>query len=129
MKLMHKSPEYYRLLGNFLLVTGLFSCGSWTASDLKGSNFIFGSNVTPIEKIQAKPDKKATVYIQGKVEKQVPLMKQWAYQISDSTGEIWVITNQSNLQKGTQVVLKGKVRYKKIPIAGQDFGEVYITEE
>jgi len=126
---MYKSPNYYHVICNFFLVAGLFSCGSWTASDLKGSNFIFGSNVTAIEEIQAKPGKKATVYIQGKVEKQVPLMKQWAYEISDSTGKIWVITNQSNLQKGTQVVLKGKVRYKSIPIAGQDFGEVYITEE
>jgi hypothetical protein len=126
---MHKSPNYYRFLCNLLLLAGLFGCGSWTASDLKGSNFIFGSNVTPIKEIQTKPGNKATVYIQGKVEQQVPLMKQWAYQISDSTGKIWVITNQNNLQKGTQVVLKGKVRYKRILIAGQDFGEVYITEE
>ncbi|MBD2439080.1 hypothetical protein [Nostoc sp. FACHB-110] len=126
---MPKYPKYYRLVCNLLLVAGLSSCGSWTPSDLKGSNFIFGSNVTPIEKISAKRDKQATVYIQGKVEKQVPLMKQWAYQISDATGKIWVITNQSNLQKGSQVVLRGKVRYKSIPIAGQDFGEIYITEE
>jgi len=126
---MQKSPNYYRILCNFFLVAGLVSCGSWTPSDLRGSNFIFGSNVTPIEEIQAKPDRRTTVYIQGKVEQQVPLMKQWAYQISDSTGKIWVITNQNNLQKGTQVVLKGKVRYKNIAIAGQDFGEVYITEE
>jgi RPA family protein len=55
-------------------------------------------------------------------------MKQWAYQISDPTGKIWVVTNQGNLQKGTQVVLKGKIRYQSIPIAGQDFGEVYLEE-
>ncbi|MBE9006481.1 hypothetical protein IQ259_15775 [Fortiea sp. LEGE XX443] len=125
---MQQSPNFYRVLFNFFLVAGLCSCASWTASDLKGSNLIFGSNVTAIEKIQAKPNKQATVYIQGKVEKQVPLMKQWAYQISDSTGKIWVITNQGNLQKGTQVVLKGKIRYQNILIAGQDFGEVYIEE-
>ncbi|MBU7584126.1 MAG: hypothetical protein KAF91_14645 [Nostoc sp. TH1S01] len=126
---MHKSPNYYRILCHFFLVTGLCGCAAWRLPEIKGSNFVFGSNVTPIEEIQAKPNKQATVYIQGKVEKQVPLMKQWAYQINDSTGKIWVITNQSNLQKGTQVVLKGKVSYKSIPIAGQDFGEVYITEE
>ncbi|MBE9208525.1 hypothetical protein IQ244_18695 [Nostoc sp. LEGE 06077] len=126
---MYKSPNYYRILCNFFLVVGISSCGSWRLPEIKGSNFIFGSNVTPIEKIPAKPDKPTTVYIQGKVEKQVPLMKQWAYQINDSTGKIWVITNQKNLQKGTQVVLRGKVSYKSIPIAGKDFGEVYITEE
>ncbi|MBD2301270.1 hypothetical protein H6G80_18715 [Nostoc sp. FACHB-87] len=126
---MHKSPNYYRILCYFVLVAGLSGCAAWRLPEIKGSNFIFGSNVTQIAEIQAKPNTQATVYIQGKVEKQVPLMKQWAYQIDDSTGKIWVITNQSNLQKGTQVVLKGKVSYKSIPIAGQDFGEVYITEE
>ncbi|AFY41335.1 hypothetical protein [Nostoc sp. PCC 7107] len=126
---MHKSSNYYRIICNCLLVVGLASCSAWRLPEIKGGNFVFGSNVTPIEKIPPKPDKPTTVYIQGKVEKQVPLMKQWAYQINDSTGKIWVITNQKNLQPGTQVVLKGKVSYKSIPIAGQDFGEVYITEE
>jgi hypothetical protein len=100
-----------------------------TPVGIKGNNLIFGSNVTPIKEIQAKQDKQGTVYIQGKVERQVPLLKRRAYQINDSTGKIWVVTNQSDLQPGKDIVIKGKVRYQSIPLAGQEFGEVYIEEE
>ncbi|QFS44613.1 hypothetical protein GXM_02088 [Nostoc sphaeroides CCNUC1] len=119
----------YRLGLIFLLVVGLCSCGSLTSSGLNGTNFTIGTNVTPIRQIKPKQDNKATVYIQGKVEKKAPLIKQWAYQISDSTGKIWVVTNQKNLEEGAQVVIKGKVRYRSIPLAGKELGEVYLEEE
>jgi hypothetical protein len=119
----------YRLGLIFLLVVGLCSCGSLTSSGLNGTNFKIGSNVTPIREIKPEQDNQATVYIQGQVEKQAPLMKQWAYQINDSTGKIWVITNQKNLAKGAQVVIKGKIRYQSIPLGGKELGEVYLEEE
>ncbi|WP_375513892.1 OB-fold nucleic acid binding domain-containing protein [uncultured Nostoc sp.] len=118
----------YRLGLIFLLVVGLCSCGSLTSSGLNGTNFKIGTNVTPIREIKPEKDNKATVYIQGKVEKKAPLMKQWAYQISDSTGQIWVVTNQKNLDEGAQVVIKGKIRYRSIPLAGKELGEVYLEE-
>ncbi|MCC5643791.1 hypothetical protein LC607_12710 [Nostoc sp. CHAB 5824] len=118
----------YRL-GLIFLLVGLCSCGSLTSSGLNGSNFKIGTNVTPIREIKPEQDNQPTVYIQGKVEKQAPLMKQWAYEISDSTGKIWVITNQKNLGEGAQVVIKGKVRYRSIPLAGKELGEVYLEEE
>ncbi|MEA5515601.1 hypothetical protein [Nodularia sp. UHCC 0506] len=111
-----------------LLVAGLCSCSSLRTPSLKAGNFSIGSNVTLIQDIKPETDQEATVYVQGKVEKQVPLIKQWAYQINDSTGKIWVITNQPNLKEGEQVVIKGKIRYKSIPLADQEFGEVYIEE-
>lgn len=119
----------YRLGLIFLLVVGLCSCGSLTSSGLNGTNFTIGTNVTPIREIKPEKDNKATVYIQGKVEKKAPLMKQWAYQINDSTGKIWVVTNQKNLSEGAQVVIKGKIRYRSIPLAGKELGEVYLEEE
>ncbi|MCC5651455.1 hypothetical protein [Nostoc sp. FACHB-888] len=119
----------YRLGLVFLLVVGLCSCGSLTSSGLNGTNFRIGTNVTPIREIEKKKDNQATVYIQGKVEKKAPLMKQWAYEINDSTGKIWVVTNQKNLTEGAQVVIKGKVRYRSIPLAGKELGEVYLEEE
>ena len=119
----------YRLGLIFLLVVGLCSCGSLTSSGLNGTNFTIGTNVTPIREIKPEKDNKATVYIQGKVEKKAPLMKQWAYEISDSTGKIWVVTNQKNLDEGAQVVIKGKIRYRSIPLAGKELGEVYLEEE
>ena len=119
----------YRLGLIFILVVGLCSCGILTSRGLNGTNFTIGSNVTPIREIKPEQDNKATVYIQGKVEHKAPLIKQWAYQISDSTGKIWVVTNQKNLAEEAQVVIKGKVRYRSIPLAGKELGEVYLEEE
>ncbi|MBW4645770.1 MAG: hypothetical protein KME23_22745 [Goleter apudmare HA4340-LM2] len=111
-----------------LLVVGLSSCGQLPPSGLNLSNLRIGSNITPIRDIQPEQDNQATVYVQGKVEKQVPLLQRWAYQINDSTGTIWVVTNQTGLEAGQEVVVKGKVRYKSIPLAGKEFGELYVEE-
>ncbi len=119
----------YRLGLTFFLVAGLCSCSNLTSPGLSGSGLKIGTNVTPIGEIKPKQDNQAIVYIQGQVEKQAPMMKQWAYQISDSTGKIWVVTNQKNLGEGAQVVIKGKVRYQSIPLAGKELGEVYLEEE
>ncbi|MBH8562229.1 hypothetical protein I8748_08575 [Nostoc sp. CENA67] len=119
----------YRLGFTLFLIAGLCSCGSLNMLGFQASNFNFGSNVTPIREIKPQQNKQTTVYIQGKVEKRVPLIKRWAYQINDTTGTIWVVTNQSNLKQGAKVVIKGKVCYQSIPLANQEFGEVYIEEE
>ncbi|MDZ7961563.1 MAG: hypothetical protein RMY34_27405 [Aulosira sp. DedQUE10] len=119
----------YRLGLVFFWVAGLCSCSNFTQSGFNVGNFRVGSNVTPIGEIKPQQNNQATVYIQGKVERQVPLAKRWAYQIDDSTGKIWVVTNQTKLAKGDQVVIKGKVRYQSIPLAGKEFGEVYVEED
>ncbi|MEH1858625.1 MAG: hypothetical protein V7L21_11595 [Nostoc sp.] len=119
----------YRLGLIFFLITGLCSCGNLTSPGLRGSGLKIGTNVTPIGEIKPKQDNQAIVYIQGRVEKQAPLIKQWAYKIKDSTGKIWVVTNQKNLGEGSEVVIKGKVRYRSIPLAGKELGEVYLEED
>ncbi len=124
-----RSIVLYPVALAFFLVAGLSSCGNLASSGLSGTGLKFGANVTPIREIQAQQKNQATVYIQGKVEKQAPLMKQWAYQIDDTTGKIWVVTNQKNLPEGSQVVFKGKVRYRSIPLAGKELGEIYLEEE
>jgi hypothetical protein len=111
-----------------LLVFVLASCSSLPIPSLKAGKLNIGSHVTQIAEIKPDTDEQTTVYIQGKVERQVPLLEQWAYEINDSTGKIWVISRQSDLNEGDQVVFKGKVRYKSIPLADQEFGEVYIEE-
>ena len=63
------------------------------------------------------------------MEKTAPLINQKAYQINDSTGKIWVLTNQGNFQVGEQVILQGNVQYQSIPVAGQEYGEVYLEEK
>ncbi|AFY33093.1 hypothetical protein [Calothrix sp. PCC 7507] len=120
--------NFNRLGLTFFLVVGLCSCGKLTPPGLNSGNFRIGSNITPIRDIKPGKDDSATVYVQGKVERQVPLMQRWAYQINDSSGKIWVVTNQTDLAEGKDMVVKGKVRYKSIPLAGKEFGEIYVEE-
>lgn len=124
-----RSIVLYRVGLAFFLAAGLYSCGNLPSSGLSGTSLKFGTNVTPIGDIKLKQKNQATVYIQGKVEKQAPLMKQWAYEVNDTTGKIWVVTNQKSLGEGSQVVFKGKVRYRSIPVGGKELGEIYLEEE
>jgi hypothetical protein len=107
------------------LITGLYACNNQANSGITFEKFKIAANVTPIQKISQK-NQDTTIYIQGTVEKTAPLIKKKAYQINDSTGKIWVITNQRNLVIGEQVILKGDVRYKSIPLADQEYGEIYL---
>ncbi|TBR61227.1 DNA-binding protein [Mastigocladus laminosus UU774] len=109
----------------YFLMAGLISCGNFSFSGINA----LGANVTPIRELRSQPDSNTTVYIQGKVEKTAPLLKKQAYLVKDETGKIWAITNQTNLQVGDQVVIKGQIRYRSIPIAGKEYGEVYIEEK
>lgn len=118
----------HRVGGNLVVILLLCGCGSWTNTGLNPSPFRLSANATPIKQIQKPQSQEVTVYIQGKVEKIAPLMQRRAYQINDGTGKIWVISQQKNLQIGQEAVFKGKVKYQSIPLAGQDYGEVYLAE-
>ncbi|MBW4568964.1 MAG: hypothetical protein KME31_13355 [Tolypothrix carrinoi HA7290-LM1] len=123
-----KNNFYYYWGLTFVCLFALSSCGYSGQSGLNGVNFSIGVNVTPIRELKPRQDK-ATVYIQGKVNSSVPLVKQQVYQINDSTGKIWVLTNQTGWKEGQQVVVKGKVSYQSIPLAGKELGEIYLEEE
>jgi hypothetical protein len=113
---------------SFSLLTGLYACGKEGNSRINLENLNIGVNVTQIQKV-TKQNQDTTVYIQGKIEKIAPLIQKKAYQINDSTGKIWIITNQRNFQVGEQVVLKGNVQYKSVPLAGKEYGEIYLEEK
>jgi hypothetical protein len=115
---------FYLLPFSLYLVTGLLGCASVGQYGMHS----VGSNVTPIQKLKTQKDK-SKVYLQGKVEKLVPLLQQQkVYQLSDSTGKIWVLTKQSNLKVKSQVLIKGILRYKSIPLGGKELGEFYVEE-
>lgn len=124
-----KKINFYYCWGlTFLCLFALSSCGYSGQSGLNGVNFSIGVNVTPIRELKPESDK-ATVYIQGKVNSSVPLVKQHVYEINDSTGKIWVLTKQTGWKEGEEVVVKGKINYQSIPLAGKEFGEIYLEEE
>ncbi len=107
----------------FFILLGLSGCGK-----LQISNLRLLPNLTSISEIKAKQEP-ATVSLQGKVINVVPLIQQQVYQLQDSTGTIWVLTDRSNLRVKDQVSVEGKTRYQSISIGGKDVGEVYVEEE
>lgn len=107
---------------------GLVSCGGVPFA-MNRIELSQGVNVINIRDLTREQNKKATVYLRGKAIRQVPLVDWQMYQLQDTTGSIWVLTKNTNLRRGEQVLIKGKVRYQGIPIGGKDFGEVYVQEE
>jgi hypothetical protein len=102
---------------------GLYSCSSGTQLGLNAF-----SDTSKISDITQKQDN-STIYLQGKVEKLAPLLqKSQLYQINDFTGKIWVLSKQNNVQNQSYIKIKGKIRYRSIPLGGKDLGEIYIEE-
>ena len=56
------------------------------------------------------------------------LVEKGAYQLSDGSGNIWVITSQPPPQKGQAISTKGKVQ-SAFSIAGQSYGTVLVETQ
>jgi len=119
----------FYLLACYFLTVGLLSCGRLPPAAMNSISMGLGVNVANIRDIKPERDNDATVYLRGKVVRQVPLVDWRMYQLQDSTGKIWVLTNKADLRLQDQILIQGKVRYHSIPIEGKDFGEVYVEEQ
>lgn len=103
-----------------LLMAGLTGCQTWVKS---------GFGVTSVDNIENNWQKYSKVYVRGTVKKVVPFVGNAAYELEDSTGNIWVFTSIMPPPKlGEEVLIQGQVKYQSIPISGQEFGEVYIEQ-
>ena len=111
-----------RIAAIALLLVGLFSIAIGLLSRLNTS-------VTKISELAKKRDTNSTVYVQGKVIKQIPFLGSRAYQIQDASGTILVITKKEFPPENKEVLIKGKLQYKSIPLGGREFGEVYVKEQ
>lgn len=111
------------------LGVGLVSCGGLSPYTMNRIDLMTGVNVVNIRNLTHEQNTESTVYLRGKVIRQVPLVDWRVYQLQDTTGSIWVLSKKTNLRPQEQVLIKGKVRHQSIPIAGKDFGEVYLEEE
>lgn len=123
--------SYTLILGafSFFLLAGLLGCGNLTQLAVNGFSSKLGVNVTSIREIKLEQDRNATIYLRGKVVKQVPLLGWRVYQLQDSTGAIWVLTNQTTPQLEDEVLIKAQVLYQSIPLEGKEFGEVYVEQQ
>ncbi|OKH27385.1 hypothetical protein NIES1031_08785 [Chroogloeocystis siderophila 5.2 s.c.1] len=111
-----------------LLLTGLLGCSSVPSALNSINNVGFGVDISQIADIEPTRDQDKTIYVQGRVAALVPLVDWLAYQVEDTSGTIWVLTNQRNIQLEDRVLIEGKLRYHSIPVAEQDFGEAYVEE-
>ena len=85
-------------------------------------------NLTQIEQVQHPQQTNTIVYLKGKAGQQAPFLGSSAYELQDATGTLWIVTKAMVPAKGTEVLIKGKVLYKSIPLAGQEAGEFYVEE-
>jgi hypothetical protein len=70
-----------------------------------------------------------TVTISGTVAKRVPILEGWLYQVSDSTGSLWVLTERSDPTVGELATVQGLVRYEAIAVGEIDASEMYLEEQ
>ena len=68
------------------------------------------------------------VYITGKVVHIAPLVDNFAYQVEDATGKIWVVTANKPPQFGQTIYIKSEIKYQSLPFAEGDFGGFYSLE-
>ncbi|WP_446362922.1 hypothetical protein [Coleofasciculus chthonoplastes] len=93
-----------------------------------GTGSAYTVDVTAIREIQSAQTSPQVVYLQGQVISQAPFLNSGAYQLEDTTGKIWVVSNQELPKVGDLVVIRGQVQFQSIPISGQEMGEVYLQE-
>ena len=110
------------------LIVGLLGCFSLPQYAMNGIG-LMSARAVKIGELKPETGNGTTVRLQGKVVQQVSLAGWRMYQLQDSTGKIWVLTKRTNVRLQTPVSIEGKVYFQSIPIAGQDFGEIYIEEQ
>lgn len=76
----------------------------------------------------APPTNGKTVYLMGKVVHLAPFVGEGAYQLRDSGGKIWVVTQDTLPAKDEPIKIKGKIEYQSLPFVDGDLGDFYIVE-
>lgn len=64
----------------------------------------------------------------GEVTRHLPLLEGHLYQVTDSSGAIWVKTTDPAPELGQPIALRATIRYESILLRGQDIGEHYAEE-
>jgi len=118
--------DKFRIILMMFLVTGVISCSQITQTAIK-----FNLNVSRIDRIQTKGKIDNPVYLKGTVESSAPFIETGAYELTDNTGSIWIFTTAELPKIGTEITIKGKIRYQSIIVSelgDRDVGDFYIEE-
>lgn len=78
--------------------------------------------------IQTQPPDQA-VQVKGKVITVAPMINQVAYEVQDSSGAIWVISQKQPPKLDSEISIAGKVKFESIQVEGQEIAERYILED
>ncbi len=87
-----------------------------------------GIGTTPIATVTENPTRHSDVWIRGKVVNQVGVFGQGVYELQDTSGSIWVITNQGIPAMNSTVTVRGKAQ-EGIVIGGRRFGVSLVEVE
>lgn len=119
----------------FSIAGGLISCNPWSANSQQDTASrplinLARNNDASVVAIANLADlaEGSTITIQGTVANTAPFLNGGAYEITDSTGSIWVITNGQPPSSGTQIQVAGEVQFHDLQLGGNNFGEIFITE-
>ncbi|WP_052049917.1 hypothetical protein [Leptolyngbya sp. KIOST-1] len=82
--------------------------------------------VTPIA--DAGQGDRASLYLTGTVERQLPLVGQSLYELVDESGAIWVLSALEPPALGAALTIRASLQYEQILLQGQDIGEYYAQE-
>ena len=69
------------------------------------------------------------VSISGNVTERVATLDGWLYRLQDSTGSLWIVTNQSDPVVGEVATVSGVIKYEAIVVDEIDAGEIYLQEQ
>lgn len=97
---------------------GVWGCEYWSPNP----------DLTAVGELQQLSSQTEEVYLKGQVGQVVNLLDESAYQLQDSTGKVWVITEDSLPQPGDEILIKGQLRYESIPVEQLELGEVFVVE-
>lgn len=68
------------------------------------------------------------VYLTGKVTQSAPFIGNSAYQLNDTTGTVWVVTQQKPPELNRDLAIKGEIHYQSLSLEQREFGDFYIIE-
>jgi hypothetical protein len=84
--------------------------------------------VIPIESLSTQTKQEDYIYLRGKVTNRAPFLKNGTYEVTDQTGQVWVLTSQPLPPIGETILVKGQLHSEHLSLAGQEKEQLYITE-
>ncbi len=78
--------------------------------------------------VRAEQQAGATVELIGSVSQQAPFLGGGAYELTDDSGTVWVVTAVELPAVGDRLRVRGTVDYRSVPVAGQEWGEAFVQE-